>query len=167
MRDRRQQREGCCRRVAPGNSDCSGACQLVPLSGQLRQPVRPGAGVSRLVEPLPQPQPRTVENRPRSRSPGCRDAVAPRLHQKRRVAERGRPHRDRQHLRRCLRHQPISQRSQLWMMLARGVFRHWRLPSRPRSPPGDVQAAAGATLRLHNQWHLLPQPVTVTRMSMP
>ena len=42
---RRGQREGHRGRVAAGDGDPPRAGQLLPLAGQLRQPVRPGAGV--------------------------------------------------------------------------------------------------------------------------
>src|SRR5512133_4152182 len=51
--DRWQQRQSCRRGIAPRNRDGTRSGQLVPLSWQLGQPVRPGSCMGRLIELLP------------------------------------------------------------------------------------------------------------------
>ena len=73
-----QQRQGGRRRVAAGNRDGPGAGQLVPLPGQLRQAVRPGAGMRACRRTAATPRRPPAGSPRRSRSPpsrGCSSAA--------------------------------------------------------------------------------------------
>ena len=160
--DRRQQRQGGGGRVAAGHGDCSGACQLVSLAGKLRQPVRPGAGMCRLVKPLP---------RLRLREPEVGATIDDQS-----VGMQLRSHLTRspmrqseedhvvisKHLEGGLCHQPISQWSQLRMVLAEecsriGASRHGPdLHLRMRKQQSEQLSARIASGACHRSPHSHP-----------
>ena len=145
MRDRRQQREGCGRRIATWHSDRSRAGQLVPLSRKLGQSVRPSAGMRRLVEPLPGLS--LLQSKIGSTVDHHSVGMQLRSHLAGGSVWKGEEDHIviSKHVRRCLFHHAVQQRNQLWMVLAEQRSRIGTCGQAPISTPGCASSSRSSS----------------------